>query len=83
MLAFILNGSVRIRIYSCLFNQPKSYAYEIARIETINVSSVIRSLKELEARNVIKCLNPASKRRRFYKLTPEALKLKDDVLFRL
>lgn len=83
MLAFILSGSVRIRIYVYLVEKPGSYAYEISRNEHIDVSSVFRSLRALKSRDVVKCLNPKSKRRKLYQLTPKALKLKDDVLRRL
>ena len=82
MLAFILSGSVRMKIFAFLL-KGSSYTSEIARAEELNFSSVTRSLRELEEKSVVKCTTPLCTRRKFYELTPKALKLKDDVLKRL
>lgn len=79
MLAYILSGKVRRLIYFFLCKQPESYAYEIANNINVDISYVTRSLRDLIANKVVQCLNPDSQRRKFYKLTPTALKLKNDV----
>ncbi|MFX0052503.1 MAG: hypothetical protein ACFFAJ_09280 [Candidatus Hodarchaeota archaeon] len=79
MLSFILDGNLRKKIYSLLIKRP-SYAWEIAKKEKLNVSSVLRALRDLDKNKVILCLNPKSRRHKFYELTPEALNLKDEVL---
>ena len=82
MLGFILSGQVRMKIYSFLLKKP-SFAYEIAQENALNISSVQRSIKELEANDVIKCLNPNRIRRKFYQLTIKAQKLEKEVLERI
>lgn len=79
MLAFILSGSVRIKIFVYLCKKV-SYASEIARNESLSVTSVARSMKEMERVGVVECVNPNSKRQKFYRLTRDALKLKEYVI---
>lgn len=81
MLAFILNGSVRIRIFAYL-SKKVSYASEIARNESLSINSVVRAMKAMERGGVVKCVNPNSKRHKFYSLTNSALKLKEYVIRR-
>lgn len=82
MLAFILSGSVRIKTFATLA-VGSSYACEIARKNNLRVASIYRALRDLQAKNVIKCRNPDSKRRKFYDLTERAQELKEEVLKRL
>jgi predicted transcriptional regulator len=77
MLTFILSGKIRIKIFSCLINKP-CYAYEIAKKENLHPSSVIRSLKDLESKKIVECLNPKSYRQKFYQLTMHGASLKAD-----
>ena len=81
MLAFILNGSVRIKVFTYL-SKKVSYASEIARNESLSVNSVVRSVKEMEKEGVVECVNPNSKRQKFYRLTHNAFKLKEYVIRR-
>ncbi len=79
MLAFILDGSVRMKTYVRLLKGP-SYAYQIATEEKLLLTSVTRSLQDLLKEAVIECITPKKRRRKFYRLTPSALKLQEDVL---
>lgn len=79
MLAFILSGSIRSKIVACLVKKP-SYAYQIACNKALNISSVYRALRDLKEKKIVECPTPGSKKLKIFKLTPEALKLKVEVL---
>lgn len=78
MLAFILNGSIRLKIFINLLEKP-NYTYRLARNEKLNVSSAARTIREMEREKIIKCITP-TKRKKFYQLTEKALLLKEEVL---
>ena len=73
--AFIISGKNRILIYKNLVNKP-CYAYEIAKKEQLNPTSVVRALKDMERNRIVECLNPRSHRQKYYMLTPEGEILK-------
>lgn len=82
MLSYIMSGKVRILIFLFLLNYPESYAYEISQKINVDISYISRSLKALEKKNILHCLNPESSRRKLYRLTSPALILKNDILKR-
>ncbi|MFX0066387.1 MAG: hypothetical protein ACFFC7_29865 [Candidatus Hermodarchaeota archaeon] len=55
LLAFILDGSIRKKIYSLLIKEP-SYAWEMAKKEKLNVSSVLRTLRDLDRKKSLRVL---------------------------
>ena len=79
IIAFILSGSVRMKVFAYLTSKP-SYAFKIAEDSELNASSVIRSLKDMKEMNIVECINPCSYRRKYYQLTSRALKLKEKIL---
>jgi hypothetical protein len=79
MLAFVLCGSIRKKIFTSLMNRP-TCAYKIAHDEGLNVSSVYRALKMIEQKKVIRCLNPESHRLRFFVLTQSAWTIAGEVI---
>ncbi|MHA2246680.1 MAG: hypothetical protein ACXADY_17185 [Candidatus Hodarchaeales archaeon] len=81
MIACILSGSVRKKIYVRLLEEP-SFAYEIAKKEKLHISSVSRAIHNLLQEGVIQRVS-RKKKPKFVKLTPAAFKLKGDVLDRV
>ncbi|MFW9779507.1 MAG: winged helix-turn-helix domain-containing protein [Candidatus Heimdallarchaeota archaeon] len=78
ILGYILEGPARIKIFTFLTQKP-GYAYEIAEDIKLPPSTAIQILKEMLERNIVKCLNPRSYRRKYYELTTEALELKEKI----
>jgi DNA-binding PadR family transcriptional regulator len=74
LVAFVRDGKIRERVFVALYSQPK-YAYEITKELNAHAPSVCRALNALKRKGLVQCLNPNSKRRKYYKLTPKALKL--------
>ncbi len=68
LLAFVKDGNVREAVFAALSSCPK-YAYEIARELNVPAPSVCRALYSLKNKGLIFCLNPKSKRKKYYQLT--------------
>lgn len=62
MLAFILDGSVRIKIFVRLLKGP-SYSYKIASEEELLCASVYRSMKDLLKEGIVECITSGKRRK--------------------
>ncbi|MFX0087774.1 MAG: hypothetical protein ACFFAU_19135 [Candidatus Hodarchaeota archaeon] len=74
-LSYILNGTNRIKIYLALIKGVKT-ARELESDLNVVLTSVCRTLKGLEKRKVIKCINSFESRGKLYKLEEDVLDLK-------
>ncbi|MDA7939726.1 MAG: helix-turn-helix domain-containing protein [Nitrosopumilus sp.] len=65
---FAVSGKHRLRILKILQNAPLTPS-QISRRTNLHMSQITRSLKELQDRDLVKCLNPELKKGRLFSLT--------------
>jgi len=66
--SFLIASSYRRKIMSCLINGPKTPS-AISKQTNIRIEHVTRAIRELEEKNLVKCLTPRSRRGRLYEIT--------------
>ena len=76
---FVLSGKNRIKVYVSLLNGIKT-ATDIKYDIKSPLSSICRTLKQMERVGIIMCLNKHSHRDKYYKITDPAIKFQDIVL---
>lgn len=70
VISFVLRAKNRLKILDCLLNGQKISA-QIEKQTGMYKSHVCRTLKELQERKLIRCINPKDRNFRFYELTAE------------
>ena len=79
--AWIARGRIRKFVFFCLKKRSipaeivNQLAGEHGRKSASYYAQVSRALAELEAQNLVKCLNPKEKTGRFYQLTKKGLRI--------
>lgn len=68
LLSYVLRSKKRRDILSCIA-KDKQTASQLKKKTGMYESHVSRALKELSAKNLIKCENPKERRFKFYKIT--------------
>jgi len=71
---YVLASKYRKAILKALTERPRTPT-EIANQLKCNVSHVSRSLRELQKRNLIKCINPHRRKGKVYDATDKGLKI--------
>jgi len=66
--SFLIASSYRRKIVSCLLDGPKTPS-AISKLTNIRIEHVTRAIRELEEKNLVKCLTPRSRRGRLYEIT--------------
>lgn len=79
---YFLSGPIRTKVYIFL-TTIDSYAYEIAKVNNLNITSVRRILNEFQEKKIVKSLNGNGRNRKFFSLTSEAQFLEEEVRKRI
>ncbi len=68
LVSFVTSSKLRFKILIEL-NKSKNIPSELARITKSPISHVSSTMKELEKKNLIKCLTPERRKNKFYEVT--------------
>ncbi len=75
---FVLSSQIRLKVLGFLSRQPATPT-EIASKTEKHLSHISRTLKELEARDLVLCSNPNYYRERKYVLTSQGTQVVDQI----
>jgi len=68
LVSFVLSSKLRFRVLVEL-NKGKMTPSDLARITKSHLSNVSATIKELERKNLIRCLTPGRRKKKFYEIT--------------
>jgi len=80
LISFILSGKNRRNVLNLLSTEDKLTSSQIyKKLNYTYLTHIIRTLKELEEKGLIKCLNPKDRIYKFYEITKKGKNLNKDV----
>ena len=68
LVSFVLSSKLRFRVLVEL-NKARKTPSELARLTKSHLSNVSATIRELERKNLVRCLTPERRKKKFYDIT--------------